>query len=162
VDGDEVGQYSADGIVVATPTGSTAYSLSAGGPIVVPGVDALVVGRDLPAHARGTAAGGARVRDGHDRADPALGPKTCWCHSTARWHDDSAGERLVVQRSQQPYCWSASAPEGFFARLRRKLQWGDLTDREAPLMLRELRVRGSRRHRRRHPAAPTWPQCPDR
>jgi NAD+ kinase len=43
VDGQLAASFRADGVIVATPTGSTAYSLAAGGPILVPGVDTLIV-----------------------------------------------------------------------------------------------------------------------
>src|SRR5216110_3518053 len=42
----------------------------------------------------------------------------------------STGERLVVKRAAHPVLLVRLGPEGFFARMRKKLQWGDLSDRE--------------------------------
>jgi len=49
IDGAEGPQLSGDGVIVATPVGSTAYNVSAGGPIVAPGVEAMVI-TPLSAH----------------------------------------------------------------------------------------------------------------
>ena len=50
VDGRPLSRWACDGVLVSTPTGSTAYAFSAGGPVVWPGVDALLV-VPLSAHA---------------------------------------------------------------------------------------------------------------
>lgn len=131
VDGEEVGSYSADGIIIATPTGSTAYSLSAGGPVVVPGVDALVVTPICP----------------HTLAvRPIVVPATATVEVTVLppWGDETVlvsfdgqvgtpiedDASVHITRSSKQARLIRLETEGFFARMRRKLQWGDLTLRE--------------------------------
>jgi NAD+ kinase len=133
VDGEPVGPYSADGIIVATPTGSTAYSLSAGGPIVVPSVDALVVTAICP-H---TLAVRPLVVPSAARItivplEPVPGPDTDLLVSI----DGQVAARiaprqeLVVARAPHPVLLARIGEESFFGRLSRKLQWGDLSDRK--------------------------------
>jgi len=129
VDGDEVAQYSADGIIVSTPTGSTAYSMSAGGPIVVPTVDAIVVTAICP-H---TLAVRPLVLPAS--AVVTIQPIPPWTEEVLVSFDGQVGtpiqpgEKLEVRRADRPVLLIRLGPESFFKRLRRKLHWGDLSDR---------------------------------
>ena len=132
VDGEEVGQYSADGVIVATPTGSTAYSLSAGGPIVLPTVSAIIVTAICPLT--------LAVRPLVVPADAVVSvePIPPWTEDVIVSFDGQVGttihpgERLSVKCAARPVLLIRLGPEGFFARMRKKLQRGDLTDRERP------------------------------
>jgi NAD+ kinase len=130
INGENVGPYSADGLVIATPTGSTAYSLSAGGPIVVPGVEALIV-TPIAAHT-------LAVR-------PLVVPATyrIVVEPISGWADDllvsfdgqtgttlAPGEKVDLRRADSRVCLIRLGGDGFFSRMRQKLHWGDLSDRE--------------------------------
>jgi NAD+ kinase len=121
-DQQEVGTYTADGIILSTPTGSTAYSLSAGGPIVVPSLDCLIatpicphtlVVRPLvlPMDMEVTVTPLSGVDeviltvDGQDGAE--LRP----------------GDRLSVRRGNTTVSLVRFAGQNFFATLRHKLHW---------------------------------------
>ena len=130
VDGEVVGQYSADGIIVATATGSTAYSMSAGGPIVVPGVDAVVITAICP-HTLAVrpivvpASAQIRIEQLAPYTDEVL------VSYDGQWDTTLApGDVVCVRRAESRIRMIRVGTEGFFDRVRNKLQWGDLSDRE--------------------------------
>jgi NAD+ kinase len=130
VNGEEVGTYSADGIIVSSPAGSTAYSLSAGGPLLLPDVDAMVVTAICPhtLRVRPIVIPGSSVvtlEIGTRGGDGALVSFDGQVRDTM-----ARAERVVVQRGEFSVLLVRLAAEGFFTRMQRKLEWGDLSDRE--------------------------------
>jgi NAD+ kinase len=129
VDGEPIGSFAADGVVVSTPTGSTAYSLSAGGPVVVPTVESLVLTPVSP-HTLAirplVLPATAEVRIlGEDGPEQLL--VTIDGQVGAHFAD---GEALVVRRAESPVLVARFRDGTFFARLRRKMGWGGLSDRD--------------------------------
>ncbi len=132
VDGQEVGEYSADGIIVSTPTGSTAYSLSAGGPVVVPGVDALVI-TAICAHTLAVRplVVPASARLTLRALDPVPSPETLLVSIDGQVAAQLVSRQdVTVVRATRPVLLAQAGAESFFVRLREKLQWGDLSDRQ--------------------------------
>lgn len=123
VDGEDAGDLKADGLIVSTPTGSTAYALSAGGPILHPAIDAWVVAPICPhsltlrpmvvPSAAGVTVVIGHAEDGYLTLDGQTG------------HALEAGDRIELRRAEATVTLLQNPALPFFALLREKLHWGD-------------------------------------
>jgi NAD+ kinase len=124
VDGEFLSRYRGDGLILATPAGSTAYNLSAGGPIVHPALPALLI-TPICSHSLG-------VR-------PLAVPLEC---RATVWIDEGdaevyltldgqvglpmrSGMRVTVSASDEPLAVIRDPGSGFFSILHQKLKWGE-------------------------------------
>ncbi len=121
-DWQEVGSFSGDGLIVSTPTGSTAYSLSAGGPIVVPTVDCLLVTPVCPhtLAVRPLVIPGDQVFAVRplDRADDLV-----LAVDGRMAHHVEVGSELHMTRSNVEIPLVRFSDQNFFGTLQRKLNW---------------------------------------
>jgi len=124
VDREEVATYTSDGLIISSPTGSTAYSLSAGGPILDPRMSAFVIAPICP----------------HTMTyRPLVVPGTVLVEAFLRSTGEAVyltldgqigiplapDDALAVDRHPNPVRLVRVAQHGFFEVLRRKLRWGE-------------------------------------
>ena len=128
-DGDLISQYRADGLIIATPTGSTAYNMAAGGPIVVPGMAAMTV-TPICAHAltnRPLVIGAGAVL----RLQLAAEARGVILTVDGQWATSFLpGDVAEITEAKQPLILFASQ-SSFFDVMRDKLHWGVRTDKGA-------------------------------
>jgi NAD+ kinase len=120
---DHISRYLGDGLVIATPTGSTGYNMSAGGPIIEPTLDAVVIS-PLAAHAlsmRPILVHAAEpiivrtVRVNEGTSVMVDGQLTCGLRD---------GDVIEVRRSEHPSQLIPHPANSFFQTLTTKLKWG--------------------------------------
>jgi NAD+ kinase len=124
VDGMFISNYKADGLIVCTPTGSTAYSLAAGGPVVTPCVEAFIV-TPICAHTLGNR--------------PLVVPDTVTIEIIVKSQREAAyltvdgqvgiathSEDIVRVRKSASYVEVIQSPHiNYFEILRQRLKWGE-------------------------------------
>lgn len=98
VDDRPVSRYAGDGVIVATPTGSTAYAFSAGGPVVWPNVSAVVL---VPLSAHSLFARPLVISPTSSVTIDLISEASAWADSR-RGGDIPAGARIVIEQSSQP------------------------------------------------------------
>jgi NAD+ kinase len=137
VDGRPLSRWGCDGVVCATPTGSTAYNFSAGGPIVWPGVEALLI---VPISAHALFARPMVVAPTSVLAVEVLahteGAGVLWCDGR-RTYDLRPGARIEVRRGGAPVRLARLHTESFTDRLVKKFDlpvsgWRGAAERRRP------------------------------
>lgn len=122
IDGRPLSSFGCDGVVVSTPTGSTAYNFSAGGPVIWPGVEAIAV---VPLSAHALFARPLVIAPEHAVAIELLGRSAetgiLWCDGR-RSHELPPGARVVVRRSPRPVRLARLHPSEFTDRLVQKFR----------------------------------------
>jgi NAD+ kinase len=122
LDGAAIATYKADGLILSTPTGSTAYSLAAGGPILTPDLEAIVLTPICP-HT-------LTNRPVVIRADARvsvtnLSPSPAGLAVDGEWSGEiGPGDGIEVRKAERPLR-TFRPPSTFFAILRQKLSWGE-------------------------------------
>ena len=125
VNGDFVNSFRADGMIVSTPTGSTAYSLSAGGPIVFPSMDAIVITPICP-H---TLSNRPVIIPGDTTVDLTFKKATDEVMLTIdgqRGVPLTADDKVTLKRSATTFDIVRPTKRNYFEVLRTKLKWGSI------------------------------------
>jgi NAD+ kinase len=124
VDGDHVGRYRADGLIVATPTGSTAYSLAAGGPIVQPGIDAFVITPICPHMLTNrplVIPDTSKMEIDFSAADE----RVYMTLDGQIGYELGSADRVVITKSEKKVTFVRPPRKTYFEVLRSKLRWGE-------------------------------------
>jgi NAD+ kinase len=123
-DGQAVTTYHADGLIVSTPTGSTAYSLSAGGPLLLPGIEAIVLTPICP-HSLNHRPLVLPVGVEIEVVVQTRGGEATVTMDGQEGLDLEEGDRVVMRRSPFPVDIIASPLRSRFQILQAKLRWGE-------------------------------------
>ena len=123
MDGDSLGRFLGDGIIVSTPTGSTAYNLSAGGPICQSTVDCLLVAPICP-HSLGMrpliVASGTKIElILHETGEGAV-----LTADGQRTNTLANGDRLAFREAHREVNLVKFPESSFYRVMRHKLNWG--------------------------------------
>ena len=124
IDGEVVDQYRGDGLIIATPTGSTGYAMAAGGPILHPGIEAIVVNPICPMSLS------SRAVVVPPRSQLSVWPLGETSRRVKLWKDGAhatqlePGDRAIVQRSSHPALQVVlEQSPSYYRTLTRKLHW---------------------------------------